>query len=186
MRVVINKRMMNRAEREAEKREPHINHLFKTSHFAYETSNVVGFLGEFSMCACLGIDWEENIRDSYKTADSGDIVYKDLVIDVKTETIPNMYIQLLLFGHLKDDDKYGRRLIPQDHIKRMEKYDAIVFGVMPRETLSDWYCLGYVMTEDLLKHSPKATTERPDGGSYPFPCLPIKTSYLTDIKELIE
>lgn len=176
---------MKVAEAEAKKREPHINHLFRTAHFAYETSNIVGFLGEFSVCSMLGIDWEENIRKDYVVADSGDIRYKDLVIDVKTETMPNVYMSMLLGGIIRDNDKYGRRLIPEDQLSRISNYDAIIFGVMPRETLSDWYGLGYVLTEDILKHDPTATTQRPDGGEYPFACLPIKTSYLRSINELL-
>lgn len=183
--VRIDKKMREHAEVEAARREPYIKHLFTTEHADTNQTNSIGFLGEFAMCTLMGIDYTENIREDYLKPDSGDLMIGDLVVDVKTETIPQSHLGLIISGWGSDDRMYGRRLIAEDQIKNLYKYDVVVFGVMPRETLEYWSCFGYIYTKDITKYNPSAVIDRPDGGKYPYPCLPIKTSKLRSVQELI-
>ncbi len=136
------------------------------------------------MTKLISGDYTKNIRKNYLTIDSGDGKVKDLLYDVKTETIPSPYFEKVINRTIKDDEKYGRRLINEEQVPLLPKYDIVIFGAFKRGDSSEWYPIGYQSTEYLLKNY-KVTKKRPDGGYYPFAALPVRTSCLLDIKKLL-
>jgi hypothetical protein len=183
IKVKITEEMIKRAREEAAKRDPDINHHFEVSHFTSEERDLIGFIGEFAACSLLGIEWVENIRGDYKTIDDNDLVFKNKKIDVKTETVPQSFIQRIASRKIFDNAVYGRRLINKGQGDLLSKYDIVFFGLIDRESLDYWYPIGWIETSKILGGY-SSTTKRPDGGSYPFEAFPIKTSELKDIKEL--
>lgn len=180
MPVHITESMRQRAALEADRREPFIEHHFEVDHMAGNERNIVGFLGEFACCECLGIDWQNNIRDNYLTIDSGDIHIGNLVIDVKTETIPGHYCDRVVERTIDDDVTYGRRLINEEQVPLLDHYDYVIFGAFKRGDLSTWYPIGCIRTRKALNEYTIAT-DSPNGIHYPKPGLPIRTSDLHDI-----
>lgn len=181
--VVITEGMKIVAGDEAEKREPYINHHFNPQHLSSLERNKIGFVGEFCACEILGINWKDNIRKSYLDIDSGDGVCKKGIYDVKTETVPKRYAEKILNHTIKDDEIYGRRLINGGQVSLLSKYDIVIFGLIIREKKDKWYPLGWLKTDYILKNY-LPTYSRPDGGTYPFQALPIKTSDLKPIEQL--
>ena len=176
--------MLNQAQVEAKKRNPHIKHHFNVKHLSGNERDIIGFLGEFSGCQMFQIDWKKNIRDNYLTIDNFDLVYKNQRIDIKTETIPFNYVEKILNKKIDDNKLYGRRLINAGQVALLSKYDIVVFGLFIRENFDFWYCIGYQSTKYILENY-KVTKLRPDGGTYPFAGLPIKTSDLLQIDKLL-
>ena len=186
MSITITDEMHRRAEQEANKRDPYINHHFEVGHLTGGERDIIGFLGEFACCEYLGINWKDNIRENYLTIDHGDI-NKNVIIDIKTETIPNSspnkYFHRVFNKTIHDDETFGRRLIHENQMGLLENYQYVIWGAFVRDAYNKWYALGYLDTETILReYSP--TSERPDGGRYPFPALPIRTSQLKDMREL--
>ncbi len=176
--------MLIAAEKEAKKRNPHIKHHFEVSHLSSEDRDVLGFLGEFCACDLFGIDWIKNIRDNYETIDSQDGFINNLAFDVKTETIPEPYFTQVVNLTIEDDELYGRRLITKGQVNLLHKYDIVIFGAFKRNDYTKWYPIGYLETATILQNY-SASGKRPDGGSYPIPGMPIKTSELKDISLLM-
>ncbi|WP_202109162.1 hypothetical protein [Succinivibrio dextrinosolvens] len=185
MGIKITDEMREYAHRESEKRESHIHHHFRVSHLSNDGTNFIGFLGEFACCEMLGIDWKLNIRENYEKIDSGDIKIGKYVIDVKTETIPQPYFDMVINNKIDDDEKYGRRLIFEKQFSLLSKYDYVLFGGFVRDYYSTWYPLGYISTDYILQHY-QPTKKTPFGGEYPSPAAPVKTSELGRIKKFIE
>ncbi|MDC0882084.1 hypothetical protein OAQ12_03975 [Candidatus Marinimicrobia bacterium] len=183
-KVSITQKMREFALKESARREPFIRHHFNINHLNNEERNMVGFLGEFACCELFNIDWESNIRKDYLTIDDFDLIHKSKKIDVKTETIPWTILQRLLTRQISDNQLYGRRLINKGQVALLKKYDIAVFGALNRETMLEWYPLGW-MTTDYLLNNYKPTDLRPDGGHYPFPGLPVHTSRLNKIENLL-
>ena len=184
MTVKITDEMKAHAKIEAGKRDPHIHHHFDVNHLTGEERDIIGFLGEFALCELLGIDWKGNIREDYLTIDNFDISHKNKLIDVKTETIPEAYISSIISHTIIDDDLYGRRLIHSGQVSLLSKYDIVLFGAFKRGDYSEWHPLGYLESSYILKNY-SVTNKRPDGGFYPFSALPIKTSELKRIGDLL-
>lgn len=184
MKIDITKEMKMQAKIQAEKRNLHIKHHFDVEHLTGEERDIIGFLGEFACCTLLGIDWKKNIRSDYKAPDSCDIVKDGKHIDVKTETIPGRYITTIVQKTISDAAVYGRRLIHKAQVGLLNKYDIVIFGAFKRGNYNEWYPLGYLEAEYMLKNY-TVTKKRPDGGDYPFPALPIKTSELKNIQDLL-
>lgn len=184
IKVSITNKMRDFSRKESARREPFIKHHFNISHFNNEERNMVGFLGEFACCELLNIDWQSNIRQDYFTIDDFDLIHKGKKIDVKTETIPRTVLQRLVSGQISDNQLYGRRLINKGQVSLLNKYDIAVFGALDRETMSEWYAIGWMTTGSLLSDY-KPTILRPDGGRYPFPGLPVHTSRLNKIESLL-
>ena len=175
--------MIERAKLETKKRNPDIKHHFEVSHFTSQERDIIGFIGEFAACELLNINWEKNIRTNYKTIDTQDIIYLDKKIDVKTETLPTDILLKIINHTITDNELYGRRLINQGQINLLKKYDIVIFGGIDRDKKDYWYPIGWITTKEILEgYTP--TKIRPDGGEYPFPGLPIKTSSLRNIDEL--
>lgn len=177
--------MRELARKESARREPFIKHHFNVRHLNNEERNMVGFLGEFACCDRLNIDWESNIRENYLTIDDFDLIYKEKKIDVKTETIPRTVLQRIVLGQISDDQLYGRRLINKRQVSLLNRYDIVVFGALDRETKSEWFALGWMTTDSILKNY-TPTILRPDGGRYPYAGLPVHTSRLNKIESLVE
>lgn len=184
MYVEITSEMIYRAKQEAEKRDPFINHHFEVGHLSKQERDVIGFLGEFAGCVLFNKDWQNNIRENYFTIDSGDLIEKNKIFDVKTETIPRKNLDRILKGLCSDDELYGRRLINGAQVPLLNKYDIIIFGAFERGNYNKWYPLGYMESSIILKEY-RITHRRPDGGNYPFPGLPIHTSRLKKIESLM-
>lgn len=183
MKIIITNEMRSAALLESKKRQPFISHHFNVSHFSNEESDLVGFLGEFCFCSLLGVNWKNNIRSDYLTIDQGDLNINNFIIDTKTETVPKFFADKIINKTIDDDKTYGRRLIAKSQVPLLEKYQIIVFGLFIRESLDAWYPIGWIFTSELKKYEP--TSYSPTGKRYPFPGLPIKTSELKPISELI-
>jgi len=183
-RIEITDEMKGRAKEESKKRNPDINHHFEVEHFTSEQRDEVGFIGEFSACILLGIDWKSNIRQDYKTIDSKDLIINGLKIDVKTESVPSQFFDKIITRKIKDDELYGRRLINSGQEDLLKKYDIILFGLVDRSKLDYWYPIGWIKSNEILDNY-KATIYKPSGGKYKFKALPVKTSSLKDIKDLV-
>ena len=189
--VPITEEMIERAIIERGRRDPYINHHFEVEHFTSEERDVIGFLGEFACCELFDIDWMGNIRENYYSIDNGDIVLKGHIIDVKTETLPAELLMKLKYDTLDDDKPYGRRLINDEQVVLLPKYEAVVFGAFKREDCSGdkfpshWYALGYAsVKKDLNRYS--VTKKTPFGREYPTAVLPYRSSELRDIRKLVE
>lgn len=169
---------------ESGKRDSFIKHHFEVSHLSKDERDEVGFLAEFACCDFFGVDWKKNIRENYLTIDQFDMKLKDLMIDVKCETVPNEYAQKILNGSIKDNELYGRRLIHEGQFKLLGKYDIVIFSLFIRRKMDTWYPIGYLETRVILENYPP-TSERPDGGIYPFPGSPVPTSALKPITDLL-
>lgn len=185
MFINITQEMVNRANIEIKRRDPYIKHHFSVNHLTEHDRDMIGFLGEFAMSEFLGISFEKQIRENYLTIDAGDGNVQSLVYDVKTETIPEPYFTRVINRTICDDGLFGRRLINKGQVSLLEKYDIVVFGAFKRDDYTKWYPIGYQYTDDLLSNY-QITNQRPDGGRYPFAALPIRTSFLLDVKELLD
>lgn len=184
MSIIITDEMRKAATREAQRRDPKINHHFELDYMTGEKRDEISFLGEFACKECLGLDWREGIRDNYETADHGDILLPNTTIDIKTETIPYEILMHLLKGEVDDDKPYGRRLITKNQIPLLQNYDYIVWGAFSRNSDKLWFSLGYLETSYILEHYSE-TTDTPFGGKYPVSCLNIRHSELKNINGLI-
>lgn len=176
--------MVIRANREAKKRNPYIKHHFEVEHLTGEERDIIGFLGEFACCEIFGINWKDNIREDYLTIDTGDIKINNLVFDVKTETLPKNYLDKILNGTLNDDMTWGRRLINAGQVALLNHYDIVIFGGFDRKNFSEWHPFGYLQSQYILNNY-TVTRDRLDGGTYPFAALPVRTSQLRNINELL-
>ena len=173
-----------RRESNLKERDTFIRHHFEIDHLSNKERDEIGFIGEFACCKLFGIDWRENIRNDYKTIDDYDFCHSDKRIDVKTETVPAKYAKKILRGEVSDDGLYGRRLINEGQFRLLNKYDIVIFSLIAREYMDYWFPIGYLETKTILNKYPP-TRLRPDGGYYPFPGSPIRTSHLKPINDLI-
>ena len=185
MGIEITNEMIERAKQEADKREKYIEHHFSVEHLTDDKRNIIGFLGEFACCELLGVDWKKNIRSDYLTIDSGDINIGDYLIDVKTETIPQPYFNEVFNRRINDDKAYGRRLITEEQIPLLAKYNIVIFGAFVREKYNKWYALGYLETS-YITNNYTATTKAPFGRTYPEPAVAIRNSDIHRMNRLIE
>ncbi|WP_282042699.1 hypothetical protein [Winogradskyella flava] len=183
-RIDISDEMRECAKIESKKRDAFIKHHFEVKHLSYEERDELGFIGEFACCQLLGIDWKQNIRDSYHTIDDFDVVLKGKKIDVKTETVPTAYARKILRKEILDDELYGRRLINEGQFDLLKKYDIVIFSLFAREHLDFWFPIGYLETSHIINNYPPGKA-RPDGGTYPFSGCPVPTSVLKPIEQLI-
>lgn len=175
--------MRSAAKIEARKRESKIKHHFMPSHTTIDKTNEYGFLGEFCFCNFLGIDWRLNIRSSYDTIDTYDLVYRGSKFDVKTETVPKKYATKILQRTIRDDEIFGRRLYSEGQFQLLKKYDYVAFGLIIREEENVWYPIGFSSAK-YIETNYLPTTSRPDGGTYPSSGAPVKTSKLLSISEV--
>lgn len=182
--ITITEKMKTRADEEARKRNEYIKHHFEVDHLSYFERDRIGFLGEFACCELLGIDWEDNIRENYLSIDSGDLHLGKFVFDVKTETIPSSYFQNVISRQINDDLKYGRRLIMENQVPLLKKYDGVIFGAFERNYYDKWYSIGFIGTEYVLSHY-QIVKKAPYGAIYPQAAMPIRTSELGQMNRLI-
>ena len=182
--------MREYARTEGHRRENYIVHHFGVNHLSPEETDQIGFLGEFACCELLGINWRNNIRENYYSIDSGDITLIDphngntIVVDVKTETIPQPYFDDVINRRINDDDVYGRRLINNRQLNLLNHYDYVIFGGFVRDSYNTWYPFGYLEADRIIEQY-EATDVSPFGGRYLSPAAPIKTSDLGRIGHLI-
>ncbi len=190
MSIEITDEMREYARTEGHRRETYIRHHFGVYHLTPEETDQIGFLGEFACCELLGINWKNNIRENYYSIDSGDITFRDpvsgntIVVDVKTETIPQPYFNDVINRRIDDDGVYGRRLINQGQLNLLNHYNYVIFGGFVRDNYNRWYPFGYMETNAIIGRY-EATSEAPFGGRYPSPAAPIKTSELGRIRRLM-
>ena len=157
MYIIITDEMKSIAAIESARREPYIKHHFKAD-VSHDT-NQVGYLGEYACKQYFGLDWKKDVGKNYNKADNGDIFIDDIVIDVKTETVDYSTLHKIVMKHLTPTQPYGCRLITAKQIPLLHKYDFVIFGAIPRETLGGWYPLGFLDTTFILNHyKPSKTT----------------------------
>lgn len=189
MAIQITDEMREAAGREAARRHPNINHHFELEYMSGEQRDIVGFLGEFACKEFLGLDWRRGIRENYDTIDSGDILQANIVVDIKTETIPKDILMKLIRGEVGDDQPYGRRLINQEQIPLLEHYDYVAWGAFSRGMNNGlWFSLGYLETAFILQNY-RPTLDTPFGTHYNEPCINIRQSQLKSmygLKRMIE
>lgn len=190
MGINITDEMREYARTEGHRRENYIRHHFGVDHLTPEETDRIGFLGEFACCELFGIDWRNNIRENYYSIDSGDITFSNpvngsrIVIDVKTETIPQPYFDAVINRRINDDEPFGRRLINQRQLNLLNHYKYVVFGGFVRDRYNKWYPLGYLDANIILERY-EPTSEAPFGGRYLSPAVPIRTSELGRITQLM-
>ncbi len=175
--------MKQYALKETSRRNPHIKHHFNVKHMTPKERDMVGFFGEFAACSLFGIDWKENIRDNYITIDDFDCEVNGLKCDVKTETLPKSYAEKILNNTIRDDEKYGARLINKKQLPLLKKYDIVIFSLFIREDMDYWYPIGYIESNLILEKYP-VRTHNPSGARYPSPASAIPTSHLKPISNL--
>lgn len=189
MAIQITDEMSAAARREAERRDPNINHHFELEYMSGRERDIVGFLGEFACKEFLGLDWRAGIRENYDTIDRGDILQTNLVVDIKTETIPKEILMKLIRGQVGDDQPYGRRLINQEQIPLLNHYDYVAWGAFSRNMNNGlWFSLGYLETSFILQNY-KPTLDTPFGTHYNEPCINVRQSRLKSmygLKHIIE
>lgn len=186
MSILITEEMQQAAQEEARKRDPFINHHFELSYMTPAQRDIIGFLGEFACKEALGLDWRAGIREDYVVPDQGDILDLNGVVDIKTETVPFQKLMRLVRKEIGDDDPYGRRLINQDQVSLLQHYDYVVWGAFSRPDGRHplkWYDLGYLESAYILAHY-TITRDAPFGGTYPEPCLNVRTSELKSLLSL--
>lgn len=189
MSINITDEMRKAASQEAKRRADYIKHHFELDYMTPEERDEISFLGEFACKECLGLDWRKGIRENYVTADHGDILLRNVTIDIKTETVPYDKLMRLVKGRVGDDEPYGRRLINENQVPLLEHYDYVVWGAFSRNTAKKvpgtvWFSLGYLETAYILEHY-SVTKDTPFGTKYDEPCLNIHHSKLKNINKLI-
>ena len=183
--------MKERALQETKKRNPDIQHHFKTKNYPQEQTDQIGFYGEFVFRTLVGIDWKEGIRTDYKKIDSKDVEINGWKIDVKTETIPEPEIWQVLDKSIKDNVKYGRRLIHVGQGSLLSKYDIMVMGAIQRQEFSQidcWFPIGWIYAQRVKSYTSGKKGPLLDNGEniwYPFPAYQITTVDLKPISELL-
>jgi len=182
--IDITKEMLAEAKVQASKRDKHIKHHFEVEHLTKEERDTIGFLGEFAGSVLLGQNWKDNIRKDYVTIDTCDIKHQGKLIDIKTETLPYDKLQRIKLNIIDDEEVYGRRLIHKGQVSLLPKYDIVIFGGFVRNKYDKWYPFGFLETKHILNNY-KVTQNRPDGGLYPFAALPVKSTELKDIEEIL-
>jgi len=87
-------------------------------------SNYVGVVGEIAVRKYLGLT--TNLDNNYENhqVDNGDIEWKELIYDVKTDAIPDSLYRRLYNGSIKDFDTYGCRVFSARHLHHLKKYSG--------------------------------------------------------------
>lgn len=185
--IGITEEMFDTATQEVRRRGNYLNPHFNLNYLDEQTRQIIGFLGEFACQEYLGLDWRDNIRDNYLVADDYDFIFNGQRVDVKTETIPSeVVLNQVVNRTINDNVAYGRRLIHQNQfINNVPNYDSILFGCFLRPNYTRWspigkywYPIGRISCEYILENY-NAPAQKPFGvGTYPFPCVNIRTSEL--------
>ncbi|WP_287583928.1 hypothetical protein [Candidatus Borrarchaeum sp.] len=194
--VKITYEMKNRAKTEAEKREAFIKHHFiQTDHlYSFQEIMMIGFFGEFAARILLDLDWRTGIRPNYETIDSNDILINKLVIDIKTESIPERYVWDVITKKIKYNEYYGNRLYHAGQKDLIAKYDIIFMGTVIREDnfndINAWFPIGWIYAENIQKYpcgkkGPIHWMTR-HRIQYPFAAFQIPTYHLRGLDELRE
>ena len=170
--IKITEEMLNRAKEEAEKRNSHIVHHFDSNVMSKIDRDIMGFLGEFAFCTYLNIDWKSNIRKSYDTIDSYDVRSKGKLIDVKTASIPDPYFRKLVNKTIRTGEPFSKRLINEEQVKLLHKYDFVFWGIFRRDDFSCWYPLGYLPTKYILLNY-EVVQDMGSAGKLPYPAIAI-------------
>jgi hypothetical protein len=154
--------------------------------------SVIGYIGDACCSIMLGQGWIDNFNamlidtDDMTHRDTLDISYRGYNVDVKTETTSNpRFVDLIRRRRIHDDELYGRRLYNYDQRENLRKYDIVLYSILDARQPSKaqyWYPVGWTTPTHIFEYEP--TTRRPDGGSYPFKCYPIRTSRLRVVDEL--
>lgn len=188
--IKITDEMKERALKETKKRNPDIVHHFKTQNYSQTETDQIGFYGEFAFRMLMNVDWKDGIRTDYKKIDSKDVEINGWAIDVKTETIPEPQIWQVLDKSIKDNIRYGRRLIHTGQGGLLSKYDIIVMGAIHRQPFTQidyWYPIGWMNAENVKTYPRGKKGPLLDNGNniwYPFSAYQITTVDLQPISEL--
>ncbi len=122
--VTIDTKLTEMAKIHAEKRTAEIVRQFvpQNAPLSAVESNFVGALGEIGVKKFLGLN--TILEDNYHQhkIDDGDLVFKDLVYDVKTDAIPKQFYDKLYGGAIKNYDLYGCRVFTSKHLHHLKKY----------------------------------------------------------------
>jgi hypothetical protein len=179
--IQITDKMQERARWEARKRNKYIKHHFESETMTHVDRDIMGFLGEFAFCTMLGIDWELNIRDSYEKIDQFDVVSRGKKIDVKTSAIPNPYFRKLVNEKIGYEEPFSKRLINENQVPLLEKYDFVFWGIFKRDDFSQWYPLGYLPTNVIIENY-EVVRDMGRAGRLPYPAIAIDQKDLLKYK----
>ncbi len=192
--VRITDEMKQRAIAESEKREPDIMHHFTTDALTQEQTDQIGFYGEFAFRELLKIDWEEGIRENYKTIDSNDLNLNGWAMDVKTESIPEPFFWSVIDKSIEDNEWFGRRLFHTGQQTNLKKYDLVMIGAVKRENdfadIDVWFPIGWIQANQIPNYTQGKKGPLHHSGKknvwYPFSAFQVTTADLKPISELIE
>lgn len=191
--ISLSKEMKLAAAQEIGRREPFIRHHFETKHYTQAETDMIGFLGEFAVRVMLGLNWREGIRPDYTTIDSHDVLVGKHVIDVKTESIPEKYIEQVITRTIPDNEYYGRRLYHVGQKNLVSKYEILVMGAVLRQQnskdVSVWFPIGWLYATEIRNYpSGKKGPIHHSGKQiwYPFAAYQVATTALRDIDSMLE
>lgn len=122
--VVLDAKDRTLAKKHAEKRTQNIVRQFvpPNAPLCHLESNYVGVLGEIAVYKYLGVSYE--LTDNYEAnqVDEGDLHYKGLTYDIKTDAVPRSYYSKLYDGSISNYEKYGCRVFTAKHLHHLKKY----------------------------------------------------------------
>lgn len=92
-------------------------------------SNYVGCIGEIAVRKFLNLTTRLDSNYNDHKVDDGDVNYKDLVYDIKTDAIPVLTYNKLYTGIIKDYETYGCRVFSAKHLHHLVKYTGgVIFA----------------------------------------------------------
>jgi hypothetical protein len=134
IRVDITPEMQKIAQQHAERRTALIVRQFvpRNSPLSHIESNYIGALGEVVIRCYFELNM--SLADNYEAhqVDSGDIIIRDKIYDIKAEAIPNKYYRKLYYGKILPYEPYGCRVWTAKHEHHLGKYTGgIIFVAIP-------------------------------------------------------
>lgn len=95
-------------------------------------TNYIGALGELAVLKVAGLPAVLERNYDNRQVDSGDVLIKGKIYDVKTEAIPQHWFQKLADGSIRDYEPYGCRVFTVNHAHHLKKYSGgIIFCSLP-------------------------------------------------------
>ena len=172
--ISINETLRKLAANHARKRTDEIVRQFipRNAPLSALESNYIGALGEIAVRVYLGLN--PLLEDNYHhhQVDDGDINWKDLVYDVKTDAVVSRSYNKIYDGSIKPYEPYACRVWTTKHAKYLPKYTGgLIFCVVEipdnsKETKKEdiirnvifdndkVLIVGYVNQADALKRPP--------------------------------
>jgi len=178
--ITINSDLRKLASEHAVKRTQEIVRQFvpRNAPLSAVESNYVGAMGEIALRQYLGLNTV--LEDNYHKhqIDDGDIEWKDLVYDVKTDAVVSSSYQKIYDGSIKNYEPYACRVFTAKHLHHLGKYTGgLIFCVFEipnnaKETKVEGQIrpvifnndkvliIGYVKQADVTKREPTEYTPK--------------------------